>query len=113
LGIFFLVIVVKAIAGDRLAIATRTWLEVAADKVTSATLRTTIITRRMVEIIFAVAVTNTRVILTTDAEFHGFDTRTPVAMPPGLFAIPRHANSPNDPSAPTRPDGAGGAQKYS
>jgi hypothetical protein len=97
LGIFLSIIVVKAIAGNRLASAARTWFKVAADLMNSTTFHAAIITLREGEIVFTLAVTNTIIILPTDAELYWFNARTLVPMPPRLFVIPVHVIPPNVP----------------
>ena len=106
LGIFLSIIVVKAIAGNRLASAARTWFKVAADLMNSTTFHTAIITLREGEIVFTLAVTNTIIILPTDAELYWFNARTLVPMPPRLFVIPVHVISPNDPAQARRANDA-------
>ena len=89
-GVSDSVIIVEAIARDRLASATWTWLQVTTDQVQLPAWDAPIIALHVIEVVSAFAISNAIVVLPTDRKPHGLDLRLLVAMPARLWFTPRH-----------------------
>jgi hypothetical protein len=89
----FSVVIVEAVAGNRLATTARARLQVATNDVQATAWNTAIITLRTLEIIGSPSVCDAIVFLTVDHKSNRSDARLFISVPPRSFVVPGHVSS--------------------
>ena len=91
-----LIVVVETVATNRLTAAAWARLKVTTDLMQSTARYSAVVTLRMIQIVRTLTVRHAVKLLTADEEVYRINLRLFVAVPSGLFGIPRHALMSND-----------------